>query len=616
MRGQKQAIAHPRTAPETGMMVMEMFDAVKREWTAINVLLRAKKWLDPVTNESADLLADDLEAAVDRHQGRVAFRFEDRQMSYGELDAMANRVAHWALSEGLAAGDCAAIFMENRPEYVAAWFGLTKIGVIPALINSNLSGEGLAHCINIAGAKTVITGEEQDAQVESAKPFLTGAPSVWSLGGSAGEDLAADLDHHSSDRPSRELRAHLTNRDICFYLYTSGTTGLPKAAKMSHARVRSMMRTFISPCNTTAKDKVYVTLPLYHATGGLCGVGIALYTGAEVILRRKFSASHFWEDCVRHGVTTFVYIGELCRYLINQPESAMERAHKVRCGFGNGLRMDIWDDFRTRFGVGKMIEFYGSTESNVKLMNFDGTPGACGRIPPYAAKHFDHIAFVRYDVETGQPLRGEDGLCQRAAMGEPGEAIGRIGEDARTRIEGYNDPKDTEAKVLRDVFEKGDMWFRTGDLMRQGAHGYVYFVDRLGDTFRWKGENVSTNEVAEALSQVPGVETANVYGVTVPGTEGKAGMASVTVSGYLDYKDLFDRLSARLPKYAVPVFIREQQQAETTGTFKYRKVDLAKQGFDPEAVEDPVWYHDPETGEYVRLTPEEFRKIGNGGVRF
>lgn len=595
---------------------MDMIDAVKREWTAINVLLRAKKWLDPVTNDSADLLADDLEDAAGRYSGRIAFRFEDRQMTYEDFDAYANRVAHWALSEGLAAGDCAAVFMENRPEYVAIWFGLTKIGVIPALINSNLSGEGLAHCINIAEARAIITGAGQDGQIESARPYLSGAPALWTLGGRAGEDLETDLHHHSSDRPSRELRAHLTNRDICFYLYTSGTTGLPKAAKMSHARVRSMMRTFISPCRTGAKDRVYVALPLYHATGGLCGVGIALYTGASVVLKQKFSASQFWEDCARYGVTTFVYIGELCRYLMNQPQHPLEKAHKVRCGFGNGLRTDIWEDFQARFGVSKMFEFYGSTESNVKLMNFDGKPGACGRIPPYAAKHFDHIAFVKYDVETGQPLRGENGLCQPAAAGEAGEAIGRIGEDARTRIEGYNDPRDTEAKMLRDVFEKGDLWFRTGDLMRRGKHGYVYFIDRLGDTFRWKGENVSTNEVAEALSQVPGVETANVYGVSVPGTEGKAGMASVTVSGYLDYKHLFDRLSARLPKYAVPVFIREQQEAETTGTFKYRKVELAEQGFDPDAVQDPVWYADPETGEYVRLTPEEFRKIGSGGKRF
>ena len=595
---------------------MELVSAVKREWTAINVLLRAKKWLDPVTHESPDLLPDDLEASIDAHTDNVAFLFEDETLTYGEFDALANRVANWALARGLKAGDCAAIFMENRPAYIATWFGLTKIGVIPALINANLAGEGLAHSINIADAKLVITGEEQDEQLQSARPFLSTIPDVWSFGGAYGGDLHSATDAQSSDRPDRSHRAHLTNRDICFYFYTSGTTGLPKAAKTSHARVRSMMRTFISPCQTTEKDCVYVTLPLYHGTGGLCAIGIALYTGARVALRRKFSASQFWTDCARYGVTTIVYIGELCRYLMAQPERPEDRQHQVRVGFGNGLRSDIWDKFKARFGVQTMIEFYGATESNVKLMNFDGTTGACGRIPPYAAKHFNHIAFVKYDTETGEPLRGEDGLCQRAALGEAGEAIGQIGEDARTRIEGYHNPADTEAKVLRDVFEKGDMWFRTGDLMRRDKHGYVYFVDRLGDTFRWKGENVSTNEVAEALSQVPGVETANVYGVPIPGTEGKAGMASVTVTGYLDYKDLFDRLSARLPKYAVPVFIREQKAAETTSTFKFRKVDLVEQGFNPDSAGDPVWYADPETGEYVRLTPEAYNKIASGGSKF
>ena len=595
---------------------MDLVGAVKREWTAINVLLRAKKWLEPVSNESLDLVPDDLEDVVDAYHDNVAFSFEDRQMTYGAFDAYANRVAHWALSEGLAAGDCVAIFMENRPEYVAAWFGLTKIGVIPAFINSNLSGEALAHSVDIAEAKAVITGEEQDVQIESAQAYLETPPPVWTLGGEYGEDLASDLDHHSSDRPSRELRAHLTNHDICFYQYTSGTTGLPKAARLSHARVRTMMRSFISPCNTTSKDRVYITLPLYHGTGGICGLGIALMTGAQVVLRRKFSASQFWADCVKYGVTTFIYIGELGRYLMSQPERPEERQHKVRLGLGNGMRSDVWEAFQSRFGVKKLIEFYGATESNVKLMNWDGKPGACGRIPPYAAKHFDHIAFVKYDVETGEPMRNEDGLCVQAPIGEAGEAIGRVGEDARTRIEGYHDEHATQAKILRDVFEKGDMWFRTGDLMRRGENGYVYFVDRLGDTFRWKGENVSTNEVAEALSQVPGVETANVYGVAVPGTEGKAGMASVTVNGYLDYKDLFDRLAARLPNYAVPVFIREQQQAATTGTLKYRKVELVEQGFDPDTVNDPVWYADPETGKYERLTPEEFRKIGKGGKRF
>ena len=596
-------------------MVMKLLKSAVREAKTVRILLRAKKWRDPVTNESTELVADDLEAAVDSYRDNLAFIFEGRTTSYGELDEQANRFAHWALGEGLKAGDTVALFMENRPDYIAAWYGLSKIGVITALVNANVTGEALVHSLKTVEPKLIITGAKQDRAMRSLEMVQIRQP-VWTFGGEVGSPLGVELAAQSSERPDRSHRAHLTNADICLYSYTSGTTGLPKAAKMSIARVRNMMRSFISPLEMGEKDRVYVTLPLYHGTGGLCAVGIALYTGASILLREKFSASRFWNDCADFGVTTIVYIGELCRYLLNQPAHAKERKHKVRKGFGNGLRSEIWGKFKSRFNIPTMIEFYGSTEGNVKLMNFDGETGACGRIPSYAAKYFDHIAFVKVDPETETPLRDEDGRCIRAGRGETGEALGRIGDDMETRFEGYHDKRASEAKVLRNVFEEGDAWFRTGDLMRLGDHGYIYFVDRLGDTYRWKGENVSTNEVADALTGVPGVETANVYGVPIPGTDGKAGMASITTTGYLDYKDVLDKLSSRLPKYAVPVFIREQQEASTTTTFKYRKSDLVKDGFDPERAGDKVWYFDSETGTYELVTPETYKKIASGGVKF
>lgn len=594
---------------------MGLLKALKREARTVRIMIGTKKWMAPVTNESRDLLPDDLEAAVDKFRNNVAFVFEGRTMSYGELDEKANRIAHWALSQGLTTGDRVALFMENCPDYVAVWYGLSKVGVIAALVNSNLTGEALVHSIRIAEPSLVITGSEQDDQMRSL-PMVAVKQPVWTLGGRVGKDLGAALDTMPSGRPARDHRAQLTNADIGLYVYTSGTTGFPKAAKMSHARLRIMMRSFVAPLSMSQKDRVYCTLPLYHGTGGLCAVGFALYAGASVLMRRKFSVSRFWNDCADFGVTTIIYIGELCRYLLNQPEHPKERAHKVRKAFGNGLRAEIWDDFRTRFNIPHLLEFYGSTEGNVKLMNFDGETGACGRIPSYAAKFFEHIAFVKVDPESETPLRDAEGRCIRAGKGEIGEALGRVGEDVTTRFEGYQDERASNAKILRDVFEEGDAWFRTGDLMRQGDHGYVYFVDRLGDTFRWKGENVSTNEVADALARVPGIATANVYGVHIPGTDGKAGMASITTSGYLDYKDVLDKLSSRLPKYAVPVFIREQQEASTTTTFKYRKSDLVKQGFEPGEGGERVWYANPETGEYELLTPEAVKKIGSGGVKF
>ncbi|WP_300378111.1 long-chain-acyl-CoA synthetase [Henriciella sp.] len=598
------------------MMVVDVFKAIRREWTALNVLLRVKGWLDPVSREPDVLAPDDLEACIDRFSDRTAVRFEGREMTYSELDSFANRIAQWALSKGLKRGETVALLMENCPEYIAVWFGLSKIGVVTALVNTNLSGDSLAHSIGIVNARLLITGSEQDEQVQTLPSSLLDTLPVWSLGGSFGHSLGEVLELKPDRRPAKSTRARMTSDATCLYIYTSGTTGLPKAAHMSHARVRTMIRTFIAPCKATSEDRTYVTLPLYHATGGLCAVGIAFQTGGEVVLRRRFSASAFWQDCRDHEVSIIAYIGELCRYLVNQPAQPGDRQHKVRAAFGNGLGSDIWNTFSDRFGVSRIVEFYGSTEGNVKFMNYDSQPGSCGRVPPIARKQYQHVAFVKFDPVTGTPVRDENGYCVRTGTNEVGEAIGRIGSDTTTRFEGYRDEEASEEKILKDVFEPGDRWFRTGDLMRQDKHGYVYFVDRAGDTFRWKGENVSTNQVADALARVPGVQTANVYGVPVPGSDGKAGMASVTTNGYLDYQHLLDSLAAHLPRYAIPVFIREQQEAATTGTFKYRKVDLAADGYDPDTVEDPVWYADPETGQYVRLTPEEYTKITAGGKHF
>ena len=528
----------------------------------------------------------------------------------------ANQFAHWALGEGLKPGDCAALFMDNRPDYVAAWAGLSKIGVVTALINNNLEGAGLAHCVNVADAKLVICGEEQAGAAQAVAADFAGAPGLWAFGGGAARDLGAALDAASTDRPDRALRSHLRGADLCQYVYTSGTTGLPKAARLTQMRTQGMMRAFISPCKTGPRDRVYITLPLYHGTGGICGVGMALMSGSSIILRRKFSASKFWDDAADEGATAIVYIGELCRYLLNQPPHPKERAHRIRTGFGNGLRPEVWQAFLDRFAIPHLCEFYGSTEGNVSFANYDGKVGAVGRIPGWLESRFDHIAFVKFDVAEEQPVRGADGFCIKAEPDEPGEALGRISEDARQRFEGYSDEEATAKKILKDVFEPGDMWFRTGDLMKKDKHGYIYFVDRIGDTFRWKSENVSTNEVAEAIAGFEGVETANVYGVEVPGADGRAGMAAVTLSGDADITGLYAFLSGKLPSYAAPLFVRVQKEAETTGTFKYRKVELVKEGFDPHTITDALWFAHPDKGAYAPLTADEYETILAGGYKF
>ena len=577
---------------------------------------RLKGMTSSISPDSAQLVADDFEQVVDAHAANVAFRFEGRLTTYGEFDAQANRIAHWALSQGLKAGDCVALFMENRPDYVAVWAGLSKVGVVTALINHNLEGHALAHCVNIAEAKHIITGEEQDAAVQSAAGDFTGAPTVWTLGGNTGEDYAAAIADMSVERPLRTHREHLRGRDLCLLVYTSGTTGLPKAARLTHSRTQGMMRTFIAPCRITERDRIYLTLPMYHGTGGICAVGQALMTGASLILRRRFSARAFWDDVSDQKATSIVYIGELCRYLLNSPPHPKERDHKIRTGFGNGLRPEVWSDFLDRFNIPSLCEFYGSTEGNVSFLSFDGKVGAVGRIPKWLESQFSHIAFAKFDVATEEPVRGEDGFVIPAEVNEAGEALGKIGDDARTRFEGYNDDGATQKKILRDVFETGDMWFRTGDLLRKDAEGYIYFVDRIGDTFRWKGENVSTNEVGEALSQIPGISTANVYGVSVPGTDGKAGMAAITVDGDLDFDSLHGALSHELPAYALPLFIRVQREAQTTGTFKFRKVELVQDGFNPETIDDPLWMLHPDKKLYVPLTLDHYESVISGAFRF
>jgi len=405
----------------------------------------------------------------------------------------------------------------------------------------------------------------------------------------------------------------MTAADTALLIYTSGTTGLPKAARINHMRAQLYMRGFAGATGANPSDRIYVTLPLYHATGGLCAPGAALLNGASIILRGTFSASHFWDEVAAEGATLFVYIGELCRYLVNHPPAANERAHKLRLAFGNGLSRDVWAQLETRFAVPRVLEFYGSTEGNVSMFNFDGGLGAVGRIAPYLAPLFN-VALVSFDVEKEAPVRGADGFCVPCAPGEAGECLGAIHGDARTAFTGYVDHKASEKKVLRDAFRKGDAWFRTGDLMSRDALGYYYFVDRVGDTFRWKGENVSTSEVAQVLSAAPGVKEATVYGVAVPHHDGRAGMAAVVAGEGFDLARLREAMEQSLPPFAQPLFVRITDALAVTGTFKPRKMALIAAGFDPTKCAGPLYFHDREIG-LIPLTPELYARILSGEER-
>jgi fatty-acyl-CoA synthase len=409
----------------------------------------------------------------------------------------------------------------------------------------------------------------------------------------------------------------LTIEDRALYIYTSGTTGMPKAANINHYRVLLASGAFAGVMDTKSSDRMYDCLPMYHTTGGVVATGALLLNGGSVVLKEKFSAREFWDDVVRYECTLFQYIGELCRYLVNSPPGANETRHRIRLACGNGLRPDLWAAFKTRFRIPLILEFYGATEGNVNIFNFEGKEGAVGRVPWFVAHRFP-IAVVRFDVEKQEPVRDANGLCIRCAPNEPGEVIGLILNDASrpgNRFEGYAASAQNENKILRNVFKTGDAWFRTGDLMRQDEEGYFYFVDRIGDTFRWKGENVSTTEVAEAINGFPGIKDANVYGVAVAGREGRAGMAAIVCSGPCDLPALHAHLVANLPEYARPVFLRIQGEIDVTATFKQRKVDLVKEGFNPATVRDPLYFNDPQARAFVRLDPVLHQWIEKGQVR-
>jgi len=591
---------------------MSLKAKLQREWRFVRGLNRTLARVKSIDSDSRNLVCDDLQDAVETWRERAALTFEGRTVTYGELDAIANRFAHWGKGLNLRRGQTVALFMPNRLEYFAVWYGLSKIGVVTALINNQLAGLPLAHCLNISGAGHVIVDPETAPAFEAARPLLEKTVREWVLGPAHGDqrDLVQALKSCSQLPPDRSVRDDLRAHDTALLIFTSGTTGMPKAARITHVRAQLYMRGFAGATGAKASDRIYVALPLYHATGGLCALGAAFLNGGSVVLRRRFSASHFWGEVAQEGCTMFVYIGELCRYLVNQPPAEDERRHKIRLAFGNGLRPDIWPLMKSRFRIPEILEFYGATEGNVSMFNFDGREGAIGRAPKWLRGRFN-IRLVQFDVEREQPIRGADGFCVECGPGQIGECIGKIGDDARAEYSGYVDKAATEKKVLRDVFAKGDAWFATGDLMKADADGYFYFVDRIGDTFRWKGENVSTNEVAERLQAAPGVREANVYGVAVEGAEGRAGMAALVVGPEFDIKAFGEHIARDLPAYAQPLFVRILPAMETTGTFKLRKMDLVADGYDPARIKGPLYFHDARRG-YVKLTKAVHERITGG----
>jgi fatty-acyl-CoA synthase len=602
---------------------MTVLERLRGEAIFLRGALRTLRLTTPIARHPTRIFPTVVDELAVRYGDKPALVSDRETLTYRGLAEQSCRYSRWALAQGLAKGEVVALLMTNRPAYVAIWLGIIRAGGTVALLNTNLSGPALAHCIDIVRPRHLIVAGELTDTLMSSDPYRSTAPTVWLHGEASSaaladrpriEETASLLD--GSPLPASALPP-LTIEDHALFIYTSGTTGMPKAANINHFRLMLASNAFKGVLDAGPDDRMYDCLPMYHTSGGVVATGATLVGGGTVFIREKFSAREFWDDVVRHQCTMFMYIGELCRYLLNTPPHPNERAHRLRIGCGNGLRPDIWQEFKARFAIPAILEFYAATEGNVTLFNFEGKPGAVGRVPWYLKKNFP-TTIVRFDVEKEMPIRNAEGFCEEAAPGEIGEAIGKIFKDPSKpagRFEGYADPNQNDGKILHGAFAKDDAWFRSGDLMRRDTEGYFYFIDRIGDTYRWKGENVSTTEVSEAICTFPGVQEANVYGVAIPGRDGRAGMAVIVCDAGVDLVALRSYLASRLPDYARPVFLRIRGEIEVTATFKQRKLDLVKEGFDPTQVRDAVFFDDPARGAYVRLDDALYRRIVAGEVR-
>lgn len=569
------------------------------------------------------LLPDLFQDAVRKWPHKTCMMFGDRGLTFELTNEACNRVAFWALRQGLKPGDKVALLMENRPEFIVVWLGLLKLGIVTALINTHLLADGLLHCIKIAEPKVVVVG------VELIDKFATVVDQLYDISFHVYGDgvtswkatpqypFARSLDDQLAEMSTLEPPVHIRRdaniktTDMALLIYTSGTTGLPKAAKVNHFSIilRSLM--FHLTMHLTVDDRIYCSLPLYHTSGGNLAVGMTIFSGATLCISKRFSTSRFWDEVRKYNCTVVQYIGEMCRYLMNAPPQDNDKENHVRAAFGNGLRPDVWADFQKRFKIPSVYEFYGSTEGILGILNCCTSPADQGHLGKrgFVVGAFTGTKIVRFDVESEEHIRDKNGFLQECDYNEVGELICKINaNDPSKAFNGYyKNEKESNKKVLRDVFTKGDSYFRTGDLFKVDDQRRWHFVDRIGDTFRWKGENVATNEVGEAISKFPGLSDLCVYGVEVPGNEGRACMvAMVFDENNFDMHEFAKHVKARLPSYALPLFLRQLGEMSVTGTMKYEKAKLRKESMDPSKMKDKVWFYVKEKNTYERLTPENY----------
>ena len=548
--------------------------------------------------------------------------FEDRTITYREFNETANRYANYFKNKGLIKGDTVALFMDNRPEFLIIHAGLAKIGVVPALVNNNIRGRVLVHALNIAEARSLIVGHEfiKDylsvaKEIKLQKPgdvFIECEGKSIKLPKGV-QDMQEVLKNQSIENPV--VSPPINSKDVLEYIYTSGTTGMPKATVLKHQKWLQLgYGAGGYSLHAISDDVQYLCLPLYHNSGINIAWPTTLMHGGTLAMRRKFSASAFWDDVRKYNATLFIYIGELCRYLNNQPPKPNDADNPLLYILGNGMRGDYWVEFQDRFSIKRIIEVYGATEGVGALSNIKGVPGMIGRLKA-AGVRMGEVA--RYDRDTGDFIRNEKGFVEKCLPGETGMFLAAINDT--NPFAGYkNNQKATSDKIIRDVFKKGDSYFITGDLFKLNEKEYVSFVDRLGDTYKWKGELVATNEVADILNRFGGIEDSNVYGVAVKNTEGRCGMVALTLiqGASIDWRAFAKHVVENLPIYARPYFVRIRKEKDATTSFKQLKTGLQNDGFNPSTIKDTLYFLDPRKWRYVKLTKTVYDEVQSGKVKF
>jgi len=559
-------------------------------------------------------------AKANPNQKMITFCSEtgDTSLTFMEALNKSCQVARYFQSKGYKKGDVVALVLENRIEYCCYWLGLSMLGVVPALINSNLKKEGLLHTITIVNSRAVIYSSETEPVILEALEGSDTTAELFCVDQVQKENKGIDLSSFISKQSTQVLdKKYAGYNDDLFYIYTSGTTGLPKAAVIKNSRFMFAVYALFCMTKILKDDVLYSPLPMYHTAAGAMVTGNAVLEGISIVSRKKFSASNYWKDCCRNNVTCGQYIGEIARYLYSTPKSPFDTQHKIRMMFGNGLRLEIWEKFVNRFKVGMIHEFYGSTEGNCSVGNISGRVGAVGFVSvlfPFLLP----LGLIQVDEETREPIRDENGMCIPCKTGTPGEIVGRIDKGHPVRdFHGYADKAATKKKILTDVWKKGDMCFRSGDVLEMDEFGWLYFKDRAGDTFRWKGENVSTTEVEAVCSSIVALKDCIVYGVEIPGCEGKAGMITIPdPNRQVDLGKFLTDVETRLPAYSRPLFVRIVDEVELTATFKLKKKDLQREGFDKSLVKDPLYIYDQNSRQYKELTEDIYRDIHDGKLRF